>query len=150
MRDDTLLRMRATDAGFERELGADGEWLRFTSPNSITTLWLTSRGHKRIVAAAPASVAEELASVPAVEQWSGELPLGATAAWSCGTDSALDALCRRIAVLGKVLPNQPLVRFEQQVLEELERSSADRETERVAEVRQRIGQANFRDALIGY
>ena len=49
MRDDTLLRMRATDAGFERELGADGEWLRFTSPNSITTLWLTSRGHKRIV-----------------------------------------------------------------------------------------------------
>jgi hypothetical protein len=150
MRDDTLLRLRATDAGFDRELPPDGEWLRFSAAGNLTTLWIAGDGRTHSVAAGPASVAAEVGPLYLVEHASSALPTGAAAAWTCVGDAALDALCRRLAVLGHVLPDQPLQRFEAEVARVLADQPGERTTERTAEVRQRVGQQQFRDALLKY
>ncbi len=150
MRDDTLLRLRATDAGFDRELPPDGEWLRFAAAGNLTTLWIGGDGRTHLVAAGPASVAAELGPLYLVERATAALPPGAAAAWRCVGDAALDTLCRRLAVLGHVLPDQPLRRFESEVARVLADQPEERTTERVAEVRQRVGQQQFRDALLKY
>ena len=90
--------------------------------------------------AAPAAVAAEVGPGCRTGRYGPEqLPAGAAAGWSCRGDRALDALCRRIAVLGHVLPDQPLRRFELKVESILLAEGGDRTTERVAEVRQRSG-----------
>lgn len=150
MRDDTLLRLRATDAGFDRELTPEGDWLRFVAAGNLAILWLASDGRTHVAAAAPAAVTSEVGDLPGVAPWAGDLPVGAYAGWVAHGDAALDALCRRIAVLGYVLPDQPYDRFLRQVEQELSHPSPDRETERVAEVKQRVGQAQFREALLSY
>jgi hypothetical protein len=150
MRDDTLLQLRATDAGFDRSLPPEGEWLCFAAAGSIVRLWLAGDGRHHLVAASPSAVTEEVEPLYGITPWAGAVPVGANSAWVCVGDAALDALCRRLAVLGTVLPDQPLQRFEAKVALAVE---ADRErghTERIAEVRQRVGQSEFRDALLGY
>jgi len=93
MRDDTLLRMRATDAGFDRSLPPQGTWLAFTAAGNLATVWIGGDGVTHLVAAAPAAVATEVGDVVGVAPWSEALPAGATAGWSCLGDKALDALC---------------------------------------------------------
>lgn len=150
MRDDTLLRLRATDAGFDRELSPDGDWLRFAAAGNLTALWIAGDGRTHLVAAGPGTVTSEVGPLYLVERTSTALPSGAAAAWRCVGDAALDTLCRRLAVLGHVLPDQPLQRFEAEVARVLADQPGERTTERVAEVRQRVGQQQFRDALLKY
>lgn len=150
MRDDTLLRMRATDAGLDRVLPPQGSWLVFTAAGNLATVWMSGDGKTHLVAAAPAAVVAEVGEVGGVAPWSEALPAGAVAGWRCNGDKALDALCRRIAVLGHVLPDQPLRRLELAVAAALVADGGERTTERVAEVRQRVGQELFRDALMRY
>lgn len=150
MRDDTLLRLRATDAGFDRELSPDGDWLRFAAAGNLTSIWVAGDGHTHLVAAGPASVTAEVGTLYLVERATSPPPPGAAAAWTCVGDAALDTLCRRLAVLGHVLPDQPLQRFEAEVAQVLASETGERSTERVAEVRQRVGQQHFRDALMKY
>lgn len=150
MRDDTLLRLRATDAGFDRELPPNGEWLHFAAAGNLSTLWIAGDGRTHLVAAGPATVTAEVGPLYLVERTSAALPSGAAAAWTCLGDAALDSLCRRLAVLGHVLPDQPLQRFEAEVAKVLADQPGERTTERVAEVRQRVGQQQFREALLKY
>lgn len=150
MRDDTLLRMRATDAGLDRALPPQGSWLVFTAAGNLATVWMAGDGATHLVAAAPAAVAAEVGEVGGAVPWCEALPAGAAAGWSCSGDKALDALCRRIAVLGHVLPDQPLRRLELAVEAALVADGGERTTERIAEVRQRVGQDLFRDALMRY
>ena len=150
MQDDTLLRMRATDAGFDRSLPPQGPWLVFTAAGNLATVWLRDDVQSHVVAVAPASVALEIGSLYGILPYVGELPLGASAGWSCQGDVALDALCRRIAILGQILPDQPLRQFEQEVETELAAEGNARTTERIAEVRQRVGQNIYRYLLMRY
>lgn len=150
MRDDILLRMRATDAGLDRALPAVGAWLVFSAAGNLATVWIGGDGVVHLVCAAPAAVSSEVGELADVSAWPGALPAGAVAGWSCRGYKALDALCRRLAVLGHVLPDQPLHRFELNVEAALMAVGGERTTERVAEVRQRVGQELFRDALMRY
>lgn len=150
MHDDTLLRMRATDAGFDRSLEAHGSWLAYGAAGNQATIWISNKDTAYVVAAAPASVAREIGTIYGVAPWSGELPLGASAAWTCHNDVALDTLCRRISTLGEVLPDQPLRRLEQEVEATLAEEGGDRTTERIVEVRQRVGQNIYRYLLMKY
>lgn len=150
MRDDTLLRMRATDAGFDRSLPGQGSWLAFGAAGNQATVWIVDEGATYVVAAAPESVAREIANIYGVAPWSGEVPLGASAAWTCHNDVALDVLCRRISTLGEILPDQPLRRLAQEVEAALVAEGGARTTERIVEVRQRVGQNIYRYMLMKY
>lgn len=150
MRDDTLLRLRATDAGFDRSLPPAGEWLCFAASGNLARLWLAGDGRHHLAASGPSAVTNEVEPLYGIAPWSGSLPAGATAAWICVGDVALDALCRRLAVLGTVLPDKPLQRFEAKVAQAIGAELERQETQRIAEVRQRVGQSEFREALFGY
>lgn len=118
MRDDTLLRMRATDEGLDRALPPEGAWLVFTAAGNLATVWMAGDGATHLVAAAPAAVAAEVGDVGGVAPWSEA--------------------------------HQPLRRLELAVEAALVADGGERTTERVAEVRQRVGQDLFRDALMRY
>lgn len=150
MRDDTLLRMRATDAGFDRSLPSQASWLAFGAAGNQAVVWIAEEGATYVVSAAPASVAREIGNIYGVAPWSGDLPVGASAAWTCHNDAALDALCRRISTLGEILPDQPLRRLELEVEAELVAAGGARTTERIVEVRQRVGQNIYRYLLMKY
>lgn len=152
--DETLLRMRARDAGFD--LGPDhaGEWLVFRAAGNLATLWLAMDGGGDGIraAAAPAAVTAEVGPVPGAAPVEGTAPEEAAGGgrWHCSDWQALDRLCRRIAILGHVLPDQVLRRYEREVAEAEEAAERVGATERLAEVRQRVGQDHFRAALEQY
>lgn len=153
--DETLLRMRARDAGFD--LGPDhaGEWLVFRAAGNLATLWLAidAGGDGIRAAAAPAAVTDEVGPVPGTAPVEGTAPADAAGRWHCSDWPALDRLCRRIAILGHVLPDQVLRRYEREVAEAeqaAEEEGGTGGTERLAEVRQRVGQDHFRAALEQY
>jgi putative restriction endonuclease len=165
--DPILLRLRATDAGFDRELPPAEGWLVFAAAGNQATLWLAASGAHLLVAAAPHPVVEEVGALPGATQYTGALPSGAAGAWQCHDELALDALCRRIALLGEVLPSQPLHRYAAQVARALYPqvhnipaphpypSALDDAphvgpTEYEAFVRQRIGQQVFRESVMSY
>jgi hypothetical protein len=150
LRDDTLLTMRANDVGFDLAVATATDWLGFAAAGNLTRVWLSGDGTTHLVAAKPWAVALEVGTVPGCECVEGPMPDEAVAAWACRGDQALDALLRRLALLGHVLPDQPLQRWERAVEAELAASPGPRTTERVAEVKQRVGQDLFRDALMKY
>ena len=167
MLDPVLLRLRATDAGFDRELPPAEGWLVFAAAGNQATLWLAAPAAPLVAAAAPLPVVEEVGPLPGVTPWTGTLPHGAQGAWQCQDELALDALCRRIALLGEVLPSQPLHRYAALVARALPLevhgappphpypSALDDAppvgpTEYQAFVRQRIGQQVFRQTLMDY
>lgn len=67
LRDTTLLRMAAVDAGFDIGAEADGNWLRFSSAGNLATVWLTEAENAVVVAAAPNGVASEVGPIYAVD-----------------------------------------------------------------------------------
>ncbi|MEI2719909.1 MAG: HNH endonuclease [Gemmatimonadales bacterium] len=149
-RDNTLLRMRANDAGFNLPVPAGSGWLGFGAAGNLASVWLAGDGNNHIVASGPWALVAEVGPVDGCASLEGPMPDGAAAAWACHGDRALDALLRRIALLGQVLPNQPQQRWEQEVEATLASMPGPRTTERVAEVKQRVGQDLFRDALEKY
>jgi putative restriction endonuclease len=148
--DTTLLQMRAVDAGFDLGPIVEGAWLRFTAPGNLATIWLTTDDGGTLVAMSPVRVAIEVGARYAVEPWEGARPPGAEAAWRCTSLTATDQLLRRVAVLGRVLPDQLLKRYNTMIEEEIERVLASSEMERIAEIKQRVGQDLYRAALMQY
>lgn len=147
----TLLAMRAADAGLDRRFDPVGEWLAFGGAGNRATLWLSGEGGVLRAAAAPADVTSEVGKLPGCEPLIAGLPTDASAGWLCDRELALDALCRRIAMLGHTLPDAPLRRYEAAVAAEVAAlPQEERSTERIAQVRQRVGQDHFRAALMEY
>jgi len=147
--DSTLLAMRARDTGFDLGPDEDNEWLCFHATANLAVLWLTIHDGVRIAALAPASLVAEIGPILGVTPYIGTLPMEAAAAWQCHDEQSLDRLCRRAAILGQVLPDQVLHRFEDAVEQAM--TAADLgATERLSQVRQRVGQDQFRDALLCY
>ena len=149
-RDTTLLRMAAVDAGFDIGPIADGSWLRFNTAGSLAAVWLNETEAAYLVAVAPERVASEVGHVYAVEVWSGERPAASGAAWRCPSRVALGELLRRVAILGRVLPDQLLHQYNAVVEAEIEKTLAESTLERTVEVRQRVGQDLYRKALMQY
>lgn len=147
----TLLAMRAADAGLDRRSESVGEWLAFGGAGNRATLWLSGEGETLRAATAPADVAAEVGELPGCESLSAGLPTGASAGWRCENQLVLDTLCRRIAMLGHALPDAPLRRYEAAVAAEVVAlPQEERSTERIAQVRERVGQDIFRAALMEY
>jgi putative restriction endonuclease len=149
-RDTTLLRMAAVDAGFDIGPIAEGAWLRFNTAGSLATVWLTETEGSYLVAVAPERVASEVGHVYAVEEWTRERPATSAAAWRCPSRVALGELLRRVAILGRVLPDQLLHQYNAVVEAEIEKTLAESPLERTVEVRQRVGQDLYRKALMEY
>ena len=149
-RDTTLLRMSAVDAGFDVGPVIEDEWLRFNSAGNLATIWLSETDSAYVVAVAPERVAAEVGEVYAVEPWDGGRPVDSATAWSSASRVALGELLRRIAILGRVLPDQLLHQYNAVVDAEIEKVLAESPLERTVEVRQRVGQDLYRKALMQY
>lgn len=149
-RDTTLLRMAAVDAGFDIGPVGENAWLRFNSAGNLATVWLAEVDSTYRVAVAPERVAVEVGLVYAVEPWNGECPPDAAAAWSSPSRVALGELLRRVAILGRVLPDQLLHQYNAVIDAEIEKTLAESPLERTVEVRQRVGQDLYRKALMQY
>lgn len=147
---DSLLEMRGADVGLSQQRSVAGGWLECRAAGNRATLWLRREGALFLAAASPVDVASEAGPIPGCEPWNALLPADAAAGWQCATEVALDALCRRIAILGHTLPDQPLKRFID-ALEKIEQADPSiRGTERERIVRERVGQDIFREALMKY
>jgi len=148
--DTTLLRMAAVDAGLDIGPVLEDAWLRFNSAGNMATVWLAEIDGAYAVAVAPERVAAEIGQVYAVELWNGERPEDAAAAWRSPSRVSLGELLRRVAVLGRVLPDQLLHQYNAVVDAEVEKALAESPLERTVEVRQRVGQDIYRRALMQY
>lgn len=149
-RDTTLLRMAAVDAGFDIGPVAEGTWLKFNSADSLATVWLDEADGAYIVASAPERIASEVGHVYGVETRNGERPAASAVAWHCPSRVALGELLQRIAILGRVLPDQLLHVYSAVIDAEIERTLAESPLERTVEVQQRVGQDLYRKALVQY
>lgn len=149
-RDTTLLRMAAVDAGFDIGPVSDGTRLRFNSAGNLATVWLEEVDNAYVVAVAPERVAAEVGQLYAVEAWNGERPVDAAAAWRAPSRLAVGELLRRVAILGRVLPDQLLHQYNDVIDAEIEKALAESPLERTVEVRQRVGQDLYRKALMQY
>ncbi|HXF08054.1 MAG TPA: HNH endonuclease [Candidatus Acidoferrales bacterium] len=135
-----LLTKLANDAGFAGELGEADGWLAFAVPGRDLELWL--RGQDEALVAA-LSRGDVLAELPLGAPWSGPLPSGAAGARQVASASELLTLLHRARVLERTLPDALLVEYQ--------RAAADIDrTEAEALVRQRRGQALFRQGLLDY
>lgn len=149
-RDTTLLRMAAVDAGFDVCSEADGDWLMFNSAGNLATVWLADIDGGIVVAAAPERLTKEVAQIYAIEPWTGGRPESAAVAWSTTSRVAAGELLRGLAMLGRVLPDQVLHEYNAVIDEEIAKALALPGLERVAEVKQRVGQDLYRKALVQY
>lgn len=149
-RDITLLRMAAVDAGFDIGPASEGVWSRFMSAGNLVTVWLTEAAGDTIVAAAPGRVVSEVGPTIGVESWGGERPAAAAASWRCTSRVGVGRLLRRLVVLGQVLPDQVLNQYNAIVDAEIEKTLMQSSLERTVEVRQRVGQDLYRQALVQY
>ena len=149
-RDTTLLCMAAVDAGFDLGPQIDGEWLRFKSAGNLATVWLNEVTPSLLIAVTPDRVVAEIGDVYGVDSWTGERPPQAAAAWRTPSRVALGQLLRRVAILGRVLPDQVLHEYNAVINAEIEKALAESPLERMVEVRQRIGQDLYRKALMQY
>jgi putative restriction endonuclease len=148
--DVTLLRMLALDAGFDIGPAVEAEWLKFRAPGNIATIWLAEIEGEPLVAAAPERLIAEMSDLSTVQKWNGQLPNEAWAAWLARDRIAAGQLLRRIAILGRILPDQVLHKYNSIVEAAIEKTLAETPLERVVEVRQRVGQDLYRAALMDY
>jgi hypothetical protein len=142
--------MAAVDAGFDIGPESDGDWLEFKSAGSLATVWLTDLDRAILVGATPERLTSEIGPIYAVAAWDGDRPAASASAWRCSSRVAAAQLLRRIAVLGRVLPDQVLHEYNAIVDSEIEKALSQPTLERKAEARQRIGQNLYRKALMQY
>lgn len=135
-----LLTKLAHDAGFDVELGVDGDWLKFGLPGRKLVAWLRAEGVGAVVALSRSDVLRELSERA---DWQDEKP--PSAAGTCAATSANDviALLARARVLDRTLPHALLEEY-QAAVAQIDRTEAE------ALVKQRRGQDLFRNGLIDY
>ena len=135
-----LISKLAHDAGFVVELGEADGWLAFAIPGRDLTLWL--RGQSEALVAA-LSRRDVLAELPIGTSWNGALPDAAQGARQLASSNELLTLLHRARVLERTLPDALLTEY-RQITTDIET------TEALAWVRQRRGQALFRQGLLDY
>lgn len=135
-----LLAKLAHDAGFVVELGEADGWLAFAIPGRNLKLWLRAQDETMIAALSRRDVLTEITlGVP----WNGALPGGAQGARELASANDLLTLLHRARVLERTLPHA--------LLDDYRAATARIDvTEAEALVRQRRGQALFRQGLFEY
>lgn len=135
-----LLTKLAVDAGFDVELGADGEWLKFGLPGRKLVAWLKADALGAVVALSRADVLQELIEGA---PWQGSRPAGAAGARTVRKANDVVALLARARILERTLPHALLEEY-QAAVARIDRTEAD------AMVKQRRGQELFRRGLMDY
>ncbi len=142
----TRLEKAAVDNGFDQEipLGApDPYWLCFASSKAPLWVWLgVDASGAALVAFSRLHVAEAVA--PLAQPTTVAIPQGARAVLAVAELAALHPLLRRAFQLARVLPSEPLRRFEEQT------KALPRATEVERLTVQRVGQDIFRSSLLEY
>lgn len=135
-----LLRKAASDAGFDLEVGHQGNWHAMAVSGSPGRVWVTPDPPGARIAVETAQLAQEAGGSPARQ---GEAPTG-TVAW-VRSESPLAALAilRRLRAVIQQGPPRLEERWKA-------RLAALQNTETEAVVRQRVGQDLFREALLDY
>jgi len=139
----TRIEKAATDNGFDRALGPEGDWLVFASTQCRLRVWLGAFGDAVLLAAfSQHNVASALAEygTPMV----APMPKGAAGGRTVPDMPALHRLLRRAFQLSKALPTELLHTFEQQI------AVLPRTTEAERLVVQRVGQDLFRRGLFDF
>jgi putative restriction endonuclease len=160
----SLLRKAAVDAGFDLEPEFDGAWWRLRASGVPGIAWVYPESASGgALLALP--LAEQLAEVGAAGGATVEggtapaLPPGAAGAVACATPTALHAALRRVISLRAHAPERLLARWEAGVIAALGPLAAGPAggpavapvaTEVVAEVRRRVGQDLYRQALLDF
>ena len=135
-----LLAKLAHDAGFVVELGEADGWLAFAVPGRDLKLWLRGQDEALVAALSRRDVLVEL---PIGAPWSEPLPSGAAGARQLASAGELLTLLHRARLLERTLPDA--------LLSEYRHATAHIDvTEAEALVRQRRGQALFRQGLFDY
>jgi hypothetical protein len=159
----SLLRKAAVDAGFDLEPEIDSGWWRLRASGASGVAWV------RPLVDAPGawlalSVAAQLVAIDVAQVNIGSpptppvlLPPGAAAAVSCPTPNALHNALRRLWTLRAHAPERLRARWEAGVAAALAPSpgvigdtAIPPATEVVAEVRRRVGQELYREALLDF
>lgn len=139
----TRLEKAATDNGFDRALGPEGDWLVFASTQCPLRVWLGAFGDAVLLAAfSQHNVARALGEygTPMV----APMPKGAAGGRTVPDAPALHRLLRRAFQLSRALPNALLHTFEKQV------AALPNATEAERLVVQRVGQDLFRQGLLDF
>lgn len=161
----SLLRKAAVDAGFDLEPEVEGEWWRLRSSGVPGVAWVYPLPAAGALLALP--LAEQLVAVHATGTGLphyGEVlpapPPGAAGAVSCPSPDALHAALRHVWWLRSHAPERLRARWEAAVIAALAPAaglpaaglpeSLLAATEIVAEVRRRVGQELYREALLGF
>lgn len=137
-----ILEKAATDNGFELEIPMADGWLAFGSTSAPMQVWLTQNEGQPHVAFSRLDVANTLDSDCMPSDIS--MPKGAVAARRVVDHAALHGLLRRAWQLSRSLPDEPLLKFQQQT------ANLPRSTEAEQLVIQRVGQNLYRDRLLEY
>jgi putative restriction endonuclease len=137
----TRLEKAAHDNGFDRALGAEGQWLVFESSHARGRLWMTEwAGSHPIAAFSHPGVVHALADHGVAA--SHPMPAEAAGARSVNGYDQLHALLRRAMSLSRTLPDALWERFGEQIATMPQTTEA----ERLAV--QRVGQNVFRQGLL--
>ncbi len=150
----TLQRKAIADAGFDLDPVADAGWWRLGISGVPGTCWVASGDRGTAIALSLAEQHDELVTAhggglplsevsAAVRDALPAAPAGATGALHCPTEGSLLGALQRIRALLLAAPMRLMARVE-------ERSARVGTTEALAEVRRRIGQDLYREALLGY
>lgn len=157
---DSLLRKAAVDAGFDLEPEIAGAWWRLRASGAPGVVWIQPlQGSQGILLAIPtaATLAEIGASASSTSSDAVDvpgMPLGAAGTVLCPSPHALHEALRRVWALCAHTPERLRARWETEVTAALGRATSDSAilstTEVVAQVRRRVGQNLFREALLDY
>src|SRR5262245_48226241 len=100
------------DAGFDVELGQEGDWLKAGVPGRSLLAWVRTDREGYVVALSQDSV---LAELNQNDHWSGTLPSGAVGAHRLsGATAVIDHLARA-RVLDRTLPNALLNEYQREI-----------------------------------
>lgn len=158
---DSLLRKAAVDAGFDLEPDQDGRWWRLRASGAPGVAWIRPHplGPGAFLALSLSSqlMELELERGPFDTQLEDDpvpLPPSAAGVRSFPSPYALHVALRRLWTLRAHTPERLKARWDSEVSAALGGSTSDcaipSATEVVAEVRRRVGQSLFREALLDY
>lgn len=153
----SLVRKAAVDAGFDLEPEIDGVWWRLRASGAPGVAWVhPTEGGGALLALPSAPPLSEIgagAGATAPPQLAA-LPPGAAGAIGLASPQALHQALRRVWTLRAHAPERLRERWEAQVAVALEPATGavavPSLTEVLAEVRRRVGQDLFREALLDY
>lgn len=156
----SLLRKAAADAGFNLEPERDSSWWKLRASGELGVAWIrTLPGASGVVVALPLATQLAELGIPEIRfpvsapKGDLTLPLSAAGAVICASPDAVYAALRRVWRLRAHAPERLRAKLDADVAQELAQTNATTVpsvTEVMAQVRRRIGQNLFREALLDY